>query len=71
MSMRPLIWQARAGATRVLRSAGRRDEAAEQASAAWQMAQEIGRLFTDSELQELFLAYAENRIYLSPQQEIA
>jgi tetratricopeptide (TPR) repeat protein len=62
MTMRPLIWQARAGAARVLWVAGRMDEAAVQAASAWEMAQEIGDLFQDQEFQSTFLAYARGRI---------
>ncbi|RLT39319.1 MAG: zinc-ribbon domain-containing protein [Chloroflexi bacterium] len=63
LGMRPLIWQARACAARVLRTAGRTEEAGLQAASAWEMAQEIGAIFQNPELSATFLAYAQARIY--------
>ena len=48
---------------RVLHVSGREQDAAQQESTAWEMAQEIGNLFQDPELRETFLSYAWGRIH--------
>ena len=57
MGMRPLVWQARAGAAAVLTTLGRRDEAESKQNEARAMIDEIAGLFED---EELGLAYLES-----------
>lgn len=58
MEMRPIIWQARARAARVLATLGRAAEAEARRAAAQVMVAEIGGLFSQADLRENFLAQA-------------
>ncbi|MBI5649832.1 MAG: AAA family ATPase [Chloroflexi bacterium] len=58
MQMRPAVWQARAGASQVLRELGRDDDANAQRDAARAMINEIAELFRDESLRGMFLENA-------------
>ena len=62
MQMRPLVWQARAGAARVLSGAGRTSEAEAKRSEAKDMVDEIAGLFEDAKLRSMFLASATSKL---------
>ncbi|CAG1007210.1 hypothetical protein ANRL4_03718 [Anaerolineae bacterium] len=55
MKLRPVIWQARAGASQVLRALGRMEEADAQRDAARAMIDEIAGLLREDGLREMFL----------------
>ena len=58
MQMRPLVWQARAGAAQVLSGAGRTSEADAKRTEARDMVDEIAGLFEDERLRRMFLENA-------------
>lgn len=58
MGMRPLVWQARAAAARVLSQTGREDEAEQKREQALAIINEIADLFEDEELRSQHLASA-------------
>ena len=60
--MRPLVWQARAGAARVLSGAGRTSEAEAKRSEAKDMVDEIAGLFKDEKLRGMFLESATSKL---------
>lgn len=55
MNMRPLLWQARAGAAQVLAALGRHDEAEAKRREARAMVEEIANLFSDETLRAQFV----------------
>jgi len=55
LQMRPAVWQARAGASQVLRELGRVDEANAQRDTARATINEIATLFRDENLRGMFL----------------
>jgi ATP/maltotriose-dependent transcriptional regulator MalT len=59
MQMRPALWQARIGASQVLRELGRTDEANAQRDGARETIGEIAGLFRDESLRAM---YAENAL---------
>ncbi len=58
MQMRPMVWQAQAGAARLLSALGRPAEAEEKRRQAQAVIAEIARMFTDQTLGAMFLASA-------------
>ena len=58
MEMRPMVWQARAGAAGILASLGRADDAQAKRRGARDMIDEIARLFEDENLRRLYLESA-------------
>ena len=62
MQMRPLVWQARAGAAQVLSGAGRASEAEAKRSEARDMVDEIAGLFKDDKLRGMFLESATSKL---------
>ena len=62
MQMRPLVWQARAGAVQVLSGAGRASEAEAKLAEARDMVDEIAGLFKDEKLRGMFLESATNKL---------
>ncbi len=62
MQMRPLVWQARAGAARVLSEAGRTSEAEAKRAEAKDMVDEIAGLFKDEKLRGMFLESATSKL---------
>ena len=58
MGMRPLAWQAGAGAAQVLYNLGREEEAANKKSGALDMIHEIGELFEDQSFRSMYLEEA-------------
>jgi hypothetical protein len=58
MTMRPLAWQARAGAARSLVALGRADEAERKQREARAMIDEIAGLFEDEAMRAMFVAQA-------------
>ncbi|MDQ3928532.1 MAG: hypothetical protein M3328_05225, partial [Chloroflexota bacterium] len=62
MKMRPTVWQARAGAARVLSMLGHESEAAEKRRQAAEMIEEIGSLFQSQEYRTLFLESAHRKL---------
>ena len=62
MQMRPLVWQARAGAAQVLSGAGRASEAEAKRSEARDMIDEIASLFEDEKLRGMFLENATSKL---------
>jgi hypothetical protein len=61
MTMRPLVWQARAGAAKLLAAMGRQDEAAAKRQAARAMVDEIAGLF-DEKLRTAFVESASSKV---------
>lgn len=53
--MRPIAWQARAGAAQVLSALGREGEASEKRGGALGLIHEIGGLFEDQDLRSMYL----------------
>ncbi len=62
MMMRPIVWQARAGAAQVLAAMGRQDEADAKRQAARAMIDEIAGLFQDEKLRAAFASSALRKI---------
>ena len=62
MGMRPIAWQAQASAAGVLAAQGRSDEAAAKVAQAREVIDEIGGLFQDVELRQVFLDNAAQRL---------
>jgi tetratricopeptide (TPR) repeat protein len=62
MAMRPLVWQARAGAAKVLDALGRAAEAEAQRHEARAMIDEIAALFTDENLRAAFVESATRKL---------
>jgi len=62
MKMRPIVWQARAGAAKVLEALGRTDEANVSRLEARAMVDEIAGLFQDEHLRAMFVESASGRI---------
>jgi hypothetical protein len=62
MVMRPLVWQSRAHAARLLAAMGRQDEAQGKRQAARAMIDEIAGLFSDEKMREKFLESATKKI---------
>ena len=62
MQMRPLVWQARAGAAQVLSGAGRTSEAEAKRAEARDMVDEIAGLFKDEKLRGMFLESATSKL---------
>ncbi len=62
MQMRPLVWQARAGAAQVLSGAGRTSKAEEKRAEARDMVDEIAGLFEDEKLRGMFLEGATSKL---------
>ena len=62
MGMRPLVWQARAGAAGILSSSGRSSEAEVKTSEASAMVYEIAGLFEDEELRSAYLKSATGKL---------
>jgi class 3 adenylate cyclase/tetratricopeptide (TPR) repeat protein len=62
MKQRPTVWQARAGAARVLSGLGRDSEAAEKRQQAADMIDEIAALFQNEEYRALFLESAHKKL---------
>jgi tetratricopeptide (TPR) repeat protein len=62
MKMRPLLWQARAGAARVLSAMGRRSEAEEKRRQAREVIDEIAGLFQDEKLRTIYLGSATKKL---------
>ena len=62
MQMRPLIWQARAGAAQVLSAAGRTSNAEAKRAEARDMVDEIAGLFKDEKLRSMFLENATSKL---------
>ena len=62
MGMRPLAWQARAGAAQVLSNLGREGEAADKRSGALELIHEIGGLFEDQSLRSMYLEDAVKKL---------
>ena len=62
MQMRPLVWQARAGAAQVLFGAGRTSKAEAKRAEARDMVDEIAGLFKDEKLRGMFLESATSKL---------
>ena len=62
MQMRPLVWQARAGAAQVLFGAGRTSKAEAKRAEARDMVDEIAGLFKDEKLRGMFLEGATSKL---------
>ncbi len=62
MQMRPLVWQARAGAAQVLAMLGRHGEAEAHRREARAMIDQIVGLFQDEKLRAMFVESATRRI---------
>ena len=62
MQMRPLVWQARAGAAQVLSGAGRTSKAEAKRAEARHMVDEIAGLFNDEKLRGTFLESATSKL---------
>jgi class 3 adenylate cyclase/tetratricopeptide (TPR) repeat protein len=62
MTMRPLVWQARAGAAHVLAAMGRPDEAEAKRQAARAMIDEIAALFEDETMCDAFVESAMKKL---------
>ena len=62
MQMRPLVWQARAGAAQALSASGRDGEADEKRRAAQAMIDEIAGLFEDEKLRAMFVEGTTQRL---------
>ena len=62
MGMRPLAWQARAGAAQVLSALGREAEASEKRAGALGLIHEIGGLFEDQSLRSMYLEDAVKKL---------
>jgi class 3 adenylate cyclase/tetratricopeptide (TPR) repeat protein len=62
LKMRPIVWQARAGAAQALDALDRKDEANTKRREAKAMIDEIAELFRDENLRKLFLENATRRI---------
>ena len=62
MQMRPLVWQARAGAAKLLFEAGRASEAEAKRREARDMVDEIAGLFKDEKLRGLFIDNATGKL---------
>ena len=62
LQMRPLVWQARAGATPALCGLGRKDEAHTKRQEARAMIHEIAGLFEDTKLRGMYLQGATARV---------
>ena len=62
MTLRPVVWQARAGAAKVLRMQSRKGEAEAKRDAAHAAVDEIAALFTDDNLRSPFVASARRKI---------
>jgi len=60
--MRPIVWQARAGAAKVFATMGRQDEADAKRQAARAMIDEIARLFEDEKLRAAFIESAHRKV---------
>ncbi len=71
MKMRPSIWQARAGAARVLSHMGRESEAAEKRQQALDMVQEIAVLFKNEEYRAMFLESAYKKLQAAVGEPVA
>jgi ATP/maltotriose-dependent transcriptional regulator MalT len=61
MKMRPIVWQARAGAAKLLAAMGRAEEADAKRQAARAMIDEIAALFKDENLKAMFVESARNK----------
>ena len=62
LQMRPLVWQARAGAAQTLSALGRKDEAHTKRQEARAMIHEIAELFEDAKLRGMYLQGATAKI---------
>ena len=62
MQMRPLVWQARAGAAQALFGEGRTSEAEAKRAEAKDMVEEIAGLFKDEKLRGMFLESAMGKL---------
>ena len=62
MGMRPMVWQARAGAAQVLDALGRDEEATDKRNGALSMIHEIGGLFEDQSLRATYLEDAVKKL---------
>ena len=62
LGLRPMAWQAQAGAAQVLHGLGREKEAADKRSGAFDIIHQIGDLFEDPSLRSMFLEDAVNKL---------
>ncbi|HEY0069880.1 MAG TPA: BREX system ATP-binding domain-containing protein [Chloroflexia bacterium] len=71
MRMRPIVWQARAGAAHALSLLGRESEAADKRQQAAEMIDEIAALFQDQDYRTLFLESAHKKLQATVGEAVA